>query len=116
MARRKDLRPIDETRRPDGTLTSETARRLLSRRSGLARAKQQSEDGYKMLAEMREKSRLVRSLKAAVRRDCHDCRAFAEKVLKSLARVNPQVHEPLSAEDRRRLDGVGPSRPRGPLI
>lgn len=38
MARRRDLRPINETRRPDGTLTSETAYRLLKRRGGLARA------------------------------------------------------------------------------
>lgn len=116
MARRNDLRPINETRRPDGTLTSETARRLLSRRGGLARANQQAEDGYKMLAEMREKSRLVRSLKAAVRRNCHDCGAFAERVLKSLAKVQPQPHETLTPEERRLLYGVGPVRPRGPLI
>ena len=116
MARRKDLRPINETRRSDGTLTSETAARLLRRRGGLARAKQQSADGYKMLADMREEARLVRSLKAAVRRNCHQCGAFAESVLKSLARVNPQVHQPISAEDRRLLDGVGPARRGGPLI
>jgi len=116
MARRKDLLPINETRRPDGTLTSETARRLLSRRGGLARAKQQSEDGYKMLAEMRDKSVLARSLKAAVRRDCHDCKAFAEKVLALLASEHPKVYEALAAEDRRILDGAVQNRPRGPLI
>lgn len=33
-----------------------------------------------MLAEMRAKSVLARSLKAALRRNCHDCRAFAEKM------------------------------------
>jgi hypothetical protein len=113
MARRKNLRPINETRRPDGTLTSETARRLLSRRGGLARAKQQSADGYKMLAEMREKSLLMRSLKAAVRRDCQRCKAFAEKVLALLASEHPKVYAALTAEDRRLLDGVGPHRPRG---
>jgi hypothetical protein len=116
MARRRDLRPIDETRRPDGTLTSETAYRLLKRRGGLARARQQAADGYKMLAQMRSKSNLVRSLNAAVRRDCHHCEAFSERMLKSLVRVNPQVHEPLTPEDRRIIDGVGPSRPCGPLI
>lgn len=104
MARRKDLRPIDETRRPDGTLTSETARRLLSRRGGLARAKQRSEDGFKMLAAMREKSRLARSLKAAVRRDCHHCKAFAEKMLASWSVVTgKQQASPLSETDRRLL-------------
>jgi hypothetical protein len=64
MARNRRLRPIDETRRPDGTLTSETAYRLLKRRGGLARATQQRADGFKMLAEMRRKSNLVRSLNA----------------------------------------------------
>jgi hypothetical protein len=116
MTRRRKLCPINETRRPDGTLTSETARRLLSRRGGLARAKQQRADGYKMLAEMREKSLLMRSLKAAVRRDCHRCEAFAEKVLALLASEHPKVYAALAAEDRRLLDGVGPSRPRGRLI
>ena len=51
MPRRKDLRPINETRRPDGTLTSETARRLLSRRGGRARAMERSQrktGGYSM--------------------------------------------------------------------
>ncbi len=97
--------------------------RLLRKKGGLARARQQKADGYKMLNEMREKSILVRRLKAAMRRECHQCAVFAESVLKSLesvlksqARVNPPVHEPLSAEDQRLLDGVGPSRPRGPLI
>ena len=113
MARRKDLRPIDETRRPNGTLTSETARRLLSRRGGLARAKQQSADGYKMLAEMREKSLLARSLKAGVRRDCHRCKPFAEKVLALLASEHPKVYAALTAEDQRTINGVGPARPRG---
>ena len=104
MAHRSDLRPINETRRPDGTLTSETARRLLSRRGGLARAKQQSEDGYKMLAQMRGKSLLVRSLKAAVRRDCHDCKAFAESMLKAWAvAMGKQDASPLSEADRRLL-------------
>ena len=87
MARRKDLRPINETRRPEGTPTSETARRLLSRRGGLARAKQQSADRYKMLAETREKSILARSLKAAVRRDRHDCKAFAKRCVPESSRL-----------------------------
>jgi len=113
MARRKDLRPINETRRPDGTLTSETARRLLSSRGGQARAKQQSADGYRMLAEMREKSILARSLKAGVRRDCHRCKPFAEKVLALLATEHPKVYAALREEDRRILDGVGPDRSRG---
>jgi|HubBroStandDraft_6_1064221.scaffolds.fasta_scaffold1182987_1 hypothetical protein len=117
MARRRDLLPIDETRRSDGTLTSETAYRLLKRRGGLARAAQQRADGFKMLAQMRPKSNLVRSLNAAVRRNCHHCEAFSERVLKSLGRVNPpQVHEPLTAEERRLIDGVGPVRPRGPAL
>ena len=116
MARNRKLRPIDETRGPHGQFTSETAFRLYCRKGGLARARQQKADGYKMLNEMREKSTLVNRLKAAKRRECHRCAAFAESVLKSLARVNPQVHEPLSTEHRRILDGVGRARPRRPLI
>ena len=116
MARNKDLRPIDETRGPRGQFTSETAFRLYCRKGGLARARQQKADGYKMLNEMREKSILVHRLKAAKRRECHRCASFAESILKSLARVNPQVHEPLGAEDRRLLDGVGTVRSRGPTI
>jgi hypothetical protein len=123
MARNRKLRPIDETRGPRGQFTSETAFRLYCRKGGLARARQQKADGYKMLNEMREKSILAHRLKAANRRECHRCASFAESalkslesILKSLARVNPQVHEPLSAEDRRLLDGVGPVRPRSPLI
>jgi len=67
MARRRDLRPINQTRRANAQLTAETAYRLLKRRGGLARAKQQAADGFKMLAEMREKALMMRSLKAAVK-------------------------------------------------
>ena len=116
MARNRKLRPINETRRPDGTMTSETAYRLLKRRGGLARAAQQRADGFKMLAEMRRKSNLVRSLNAAVRRNCHHCGPFRRKVLALLASECPKAYGALTTEERRLLDGVGPVRPRGPLI
>lgn len=116
MARRRDLRPIDETRRPDGTMTSETAYRLLERRGGLASAKQHSAEGYKMLALMRRRSNLVPCLNAAIRRNCQHCDPFTQRVLALLASEHPEVYEALTAEDRRLLDGVGPRRPRGPMI
>jgi hypothetical protein len=104
MARNKGLRPINETRRSDGTLTAETARRLLCRRGGLARAAQQRADGFKMLAEMRRKSILVRTLKAASRCACHHCEAKAESMLKAWDAVNgKQDSSPLSDTDRRLL-------------
>jgi hypothetical protein len=57
-----------------------------------------------MLAEMRAKSLLARSLKAAVRRNCHDCRAFAEKMLASWAvAMGKQDASPLSEADCRVL-------------
>src|SRR5882757_7378668 len=100
MARRKDLRPIDETRRPDGTLTSETAYRLLKRRGGLARAAQMRAEGFITLKQGRENSILVRTLKAKRRSKCDQCKAFSEKILAMLER---KPGEPLSAEDRRLL-------------
>ena len=84
MARSKDLRPINQTRRPDGTLTSETAYRLLKRRGGLARAAQMRADGFITLKQGRENSILVRTLKAKRRSKCDQCKAFSESMLKAL--------------------------------
>ena len=75
MARNRRLRPIDETRRPDGTLTSETAYRLLKRRGGLARAAQMRPEGFITLKQARENSIVVRTLKAKRRSKCDPCKA-----------------------------------------
>jgi hypothetical protein len=96
------VRPINETRRPDGTLTSETAYRLLKRRGGLARAHQLRQDGFKALAEMREKSILIRSLKAKQRARCVQCKAFAERMI-ALYYANQGHEYPLSDADRKLL-------------
>jgi hypothetical protein len=89
---------------PRGQFTSETAFRPYCRKGGLARARQQKADGYKMLNEMREKSILVHRLKAAKRRECHRCASFAESMLKAWAEVmGKQDASPLSEADRRLL-------------
>jgi hypothetical protein len=98
----RKLREINKTRRPDGTLTSETAYRLMKRRGGLARAAQLRANGFRDLAIMREKSILVRTLKAGQRRSCKQCKAFAEKVLALLA-AERKTNQPIDIEDLRRL-------------
>jgi hypothetical protein len=100
MSRNKKLRPINETRRSDGTLTSETAYRLLKRRGGLARAKQMRAEGFITLKQARENSVLVRTLKAKRRSTCDQCKAFSEKVLRML---EAKPSEPLSEADRKLL-------------
>jgi hypothetical protein len=100
MARNRSLKPIDQTRSYHGRFTSETGARLLRRRGGLARAKQQALDGYKMLAEMRVNSIIARRLKAAMRRQCLDCASFAESILAMLAQQQ-QPAKPISPEDRK---------------
>src|SRR5215467_11674040 len=72
MPRRK-LRPIDQTRRPDGTMTSETAARLLRRRGGLACAAKNRLNGFENLKRGRLKSLAVRTAKSLRNRRCKHC-------------------------------------------
>src|SRR5262245_24947267 len=62
MKRRK-LRPINDTRGPNGQFTSETAFRLHQRRAALHRVRQNRAEGFQQLAEARELRRLYRVMK-----------------------------------------------------
>lgn len=97
------LRPINETRRPDGTLTSETARRLLCRRGGLKRAEQQRATGFQMLHDIRPKSILMRSLKAGINRPCQSCSTFAESMLEAWSKLTDQSAPSIHPDDAAKL-------------
>ena len=100
------LRPINETRRPDGTLTSETARRLLSRRGGLKTAALLRQDGFKQLVRARLISIIVRRSKALQRRSCGDCKALGESMSRQIAELMSQRHKPterITREDAKLL-------------
>ena len=96
------FRPINETRRPDGTLTSETARRLLCRRGGLKRAQQLRVEGFKLLDEIRLKSNLMRSAKAAVKRQCLVCKGLGARMLLMLE-AQSEPPEQITREDAKLL-------------
>ena len=99
------LRPINETRRPDGTLTSETARRLLCSRGGRSRAEQMKADGYSNILSQSSinKAKLTKALKAASTRQCKACQTLAARVYALLATEHPQVYAALTAEDKAKL-------------
>ena|ERR1700676_3346327 len=96
------LRPIDDTRRADGSFTSETSKRMLAVRGGRARAKQQAADGYSLLNSIRAKAILTNRAKAASNRVCQRCRTIGEILLKLLA-ANPSLVTQLDDTDRKLL-------------
>ena len=105
MARRKDLRPIDETRRSDGTLTSETAMRLLRVRGGKATAKKARALGFPNLRSQQSinKARLTMALKARPSRSQEQWQRFRDLVLRLLASEHPRIHETLTKSELLKL-------------
>ena len=100
----KHLRPINETRRADGTLTSETASRLLRRRGGLASAALLRADGFRQLERARLVSALVRRAKSLEKVSCKDCKALGESMRKQLALLMAKPDEtPITEQDARLL-------------
>ena len=123
MARRRDLRELNETRGSRGQFTSETAYRLHQVRAARGRVRQMRKDKFRQLAEAREMLRLYRLMregksdpKLTRDGDLPGCRCIYH-----LRRVHEEERErawqSLSVEERRLLDGVGPTHlRRGPLI
>lgn len=96
------LRPINETRRANGQLTSETASRLFRVRGGRARAKQMAADGYQHLHSIREKAILTNRANAASRRTCKQCKSIGEAMLKLIAMMQ-RDYPAIDATDLRKL-------------
>ena len=97
------LRPINETRRPDGTMTSETAYRLLKRRGGLAGAAVLRARGFRDLEKARAISILVRRAKSLEKASCAHCKPLHESVLRILASLQQQPASTIQAEDLAKL-------------
>ncbi len=88
MPRRKDLRPINETR-VNGKFTAETGARLLRRRAALASAAVQRSKGFPILSRARYFSALSRALKVQVA-PCARC-AVLLKALHLLEQDNAAI-------------------------
>lgn len=102
MPRNRKLRPINETRRPDGKMTSETAARLLRRRGGLNSAKRRREQGI-LKAHMQMmcyRSALSRLALSKADSKCSVCRSLSERVTRYLASLDAAVGELSEAEKR----------------
>lgn len=99
----KHLRPINETRRADGTLTSETARRLLSRRGGIANAQRLRLDGFRQLEKARLVSALVRRAKALQKCSCGSSKGLSDYLTRALEALRHDEPIPLQENDARLL-------------
>ena len=80
-ATKRKLRPINETRKPNGQLTSETSRRLLSMRGGRSNWQRNHSALLNQLVIGRIKSLITRRAKALLRTDCKDCHHTGKQVL-----------------------------------
>lgn len=81
------LRPINETRRANGQLTSETAKRLKSRRGGINNFKRNQAIILPRLASNRIKSIITRRSKALTEQSCMGCQSLAIHMTEQLSKL-----------------------------
>lgn len=81
------LRPINETRRANGQLTSETGARLLRRRGGLHTQQRHRQSILERLARMRIKSLITRNAQSLAKQTCRDCKLLSISLTEALNRL-----------------------------
>lgn len=82
------LRPINETRRANGQLTSETGARLLRSRGGKANVKRHAQAIYQRLPLMCAKSAMIRKAKRLANEQCHHCQHLSAYLLTQIELIN----------------------------
>lgn len=90
------LRPINETRRPNGQLTSETAARLHSSKGGKACQRKHRNDILPRLAIGRTNSIATRRAQALSKFTCGDCQSLRAWFTEQLSKLNGLYQEQLT--------------------